>query len=52
MVTLENRPLLNANYRAEGVYFAHELIETVFAISGIAADNRSSNCEGGSKPTI
>lgn len=31
MVTLENRPLLNANYRAEGVYFAHELIETVFA---------------------
>jgi AraC-like DNA-binding protein len=31
MMTLENRPLLNASYRAEGVYFAHELIETVYA---------------------
>ncbi|GGZ32322.1 hypothetical protein GCM10011273_18050 [Asticcacaulis endophyticus] len=31
MVTLENRPLLNATYRAEGVYFTHGMIEKVFA---------------------
>lgn len=31
MVTLENRPLLNSDYRADGVYFTRELIDTAFA---------------------
>ncbi|MCX8996983.1 AraC family transcriptional regulator [Rhizobiaceae bacterium BDR2-2] len=31
MVTLENRPLPNASYRADGVYFSHDLVDTVFA---------------------
>ncbi|CAD0210164.1 HTH-type transcriptional activator RhaS [Rhizobium rhizogenes] len=30
LVTLENRPLLDAHYRAEGVYFSHDLINSVF----------------------
>lgn len=34
MVTLENRPLLNRDYRADGVYFTHELIDAVFADQG------------------
>lgn len=29
-VTLENRPVLNKNYRADGVCYAEELIDTVF----------------------
>ncbi|OLP56909.1 AraC family transcriptional regulator [Rhizobium rhizosphaerae] len=31
IVTLENRPLLNGQYEADGVYFSSELIEAVFA---------------------
>lgn len=30
IVTLENRPVLNATYRAEGVYFSQELLDSVF----------------------
>lgn len=30
LVTLENRPLPDAHYRADGVYFSHELINSVF----------------------
>lgn len=30
IVTLENRPVLNATYRAEGVYFTQELLDSVF----------------------
>lgn len=30
LVTLENRPLLDADYRAEGMYFSHELINSIF----------------------
>ena len=30
IVTLENRPLLDADYRADGVYFSRDLVETVF----------------------
>ena len=31
MVTLENRPVLNACYRADGVCFSHDMIDAVFA---------------------
>ncbi len=31
MVTMENRPILNDRYRADGVCFSHELVENVFA---------------------
>lgn len=31
IVTLENRPVSAANYRATGIYFDHELIDAVFA---------------------
>ncbi len=31
MVTMENRPVLNENYRALGVCFSHELIDLVYA---------------------
>ncbi|MDH7800754.1 MULTISPECIES: helix-turn-helix transcriptional regulator [unclassified Rhizobium] len=31
MVTLENRPLPNADYRADGVYFADDMVDAVFA---------------------
>lgn len=34
IVTLENRPLLNARYHADGVYFTDDLIEEVFADQG------------------
>lgn len=37
LVTLENRPLLNAHYRADGVYFTHDLIDAVFADQGPGA---------------
>jgi AraC-like DNA-binding protein len=30
IVTLENRPMLNATYRAEGAYFVPELLDVVF----------------------
>ncbi len=41
MVTLENRPVLNASYRADGVYFTHDLVDAVFA------DQRSPNAPPG-----
>jgi AraC-like DNA-binding protein len=31
MVTMENRPVLNDNYRALGVCFTHDLIDTIYA---------------------
>jgi len=31
VVTMENRPILNESYRAAGVCFTHDLVETVFA---------------------
>lgn len=31
IVTLENRPVPNASYRADGVYFARDLVDAVFA---------------------
>jgi AraC-like DNA-binding protein len=31
LVTLENRPVPNANYLADGVYFSHDLVESIFA---------------------
>lgn len=31
VITLENRPILNAHYRADGVCFANELVDQVFA---------------------
>ncbi len=31
IVTLENRPVSAANYRATGIYFDHELIDSVFS---------------------
>lgn len=37
IVTLENRPLLIAHYRADGVYFNHDLIDAVFADQGPGA---------------
>jgi AraC-like DNA-binding protein len=30
-VTLENRPMPNAGYRADGVYYAHDLVDAAFA---------------------
>ncbi len=31
VITLENRPILNAHYRADGVCFANDLVDQVFA---------------------
>ena len=31
VVTMENRPILNAGYRADGVCFTHDLVDMVFA---------------------
>lgn len=31
LVTMENRPVPNADYQADGVYFAHHLVDQVFA---------------------
>ena len=31
MVTMENRPILNDSYRADGVCFTHDLVDMVFA---------------------
>ncbi len=31
VVTMENRPILNASYRADGVCFTHDLVDAVFA---------------------
>lgn len=31
VVTMENRPILNDSYRADGVCFTHELVDAVFA---------------------
>ncbi|MFH1805979.1 MAG: AraC family transcriptional regulator [Pseudomonadota bacterium] len=30
-ITMENRPILNESYRAEGVCFTHDLVDAVFA---------------------
>ena len=37
MVTMENRPLIDAAYRAQGLSFSHELVDAVFAGLAIGA---------------
>lgn len=38
VVTLENRPLINADYRADGVYFSHDMVRTIFPESRVDSE--------------